>query len=231
MAVITISREFGSGGDEVASRLCEVLGYHSFGQAQIIAVAKETTYAKWNAIDYTEDNHEVQSFLDRLFRQTASPVQKIAWTGDPSIASRPERADVQEAAVLSLVKRAIKAALTADNMVIVGRGGQVLLKDAPGVIHVRIEAPAEVRAQNVIAEIKREQGNGRSEDELLKTAKDIITTRDKSSADYIQRYYQVNWADPKLYHMVLNLGKLSVEQAVQMIVMVVQNKKEAITKP
>ncbi len=151
MAVITISREFGSGGDQVAERLCELLGYQAFGKDLIAAVAEETNMSKLNIVDYSEDNHEVQNFLDRLFRRTASPVQHIAWSEDPSIATRPERADVQEAAVISLVKRAIKAAYKRGNMVIVGRGGQALLKDMPGVLHVRIISPLENRIQRVSA--------------------------------------------------------------------------------
>ncbi|RPJ50862.1 MAG: cytidylate kinase-like family protein [Chloroflexi bacterium] len=229
MAVITISREFASGGDEVASKLCDVLGYHSFGKAEILQVVQETTFSRVNAVDYSEDNHEIQTFIDRLMGQKATPVQKIAWTEDPSIATRPERADVHEAAVLSLVKRAVKASLPAGNIVIVGRGGQVLLKDAPGVIHVRIEAPFETRFQRVIDQLKQEQDTQPSEDEIRRKAGDLIANRDISSADYIQRYYNVDWADSRLYHMVLNLGRLTVEQAVQMIVMVVQSVEENTT--
>lgn len=227
MAVITISREFGSGGDRVAARLCEELGYHSFGKLQITQAVEETSMSKWNAVDYSEDNHEVQTFLDRLFRRTATSVQTIAWTEDPSIATRPERADVHELAVIGIVKRAIKAALRVDNMVIVGRGGQVLLKGAPGVLHVRLEAPLEQRVQQVMELLKGEQKLARIHGDLLRTANELIANRDIASADYIRRYYDVNWADPKLYHMVLNLGLVSVETAVRLIILAVK----AVEKP
>jgi cytidylate kinase len=218
MAVITLSREFGSGGDEVASRLCEILGYHSFGKLQIIQAAAESTLSKNNIIDYSEDNHEVQSFLNRLFGRTASPVQKIAWSENPSIATRPNQADVHDTAVLSLSKRAIQAAGRAGNMVIIGRGGQVLLKDTPGVLHVRIEAPVEMRIERVKLQLRKEPGASQSEEKLVRAASDIIANREMASADYIKRYFNVDWHDPRLYHMVLNLGKLNVEQAVQIIV-------------
>lgn len=224
MAVITISREYASGGDEVASRLCEVLGYRSFGKRQILDAARQTNLSQINAIDYTEDNHEVQNFLDRLLLgQTASPVQRIAWSENPSIAPRPDQADVKETEVIRLVQRAVQVALRDNNMVIVGRGGQVLLQDSPGVIHVRVEAPIELRFKNVIEQMRNEQGDTRPLEELRRSAGDLIANRDVASADYVKRYYQVDWADPQLYHMVLNLGKLSVEQAVQMIVALVQN--------
>ena len=221
MAVITISREFGSGGDEVAFRLAEVLRYRSFSKVEIIQAAEQTAMPKHIAIDYSEDNHEVQTFLDRLFGRTASPAQKIAWAEDPSIATRPERSDVDDAAVLSLVRRAIKSAVRADNFVIVGRGGQALLKDTPGVIHIRLIAPVEDRIQRVKAQLKEQDNNYQADVEVRRVAQDMIVNRDMASADYLKKFYDVNWDDPLLYHAVLNLGKISIEQAVQIIVTMV----------
>lgn len=218
MAVITISREFGSGGDEVAYRLCEVLGYRSFSKVEILQAAEETAMPKHIAIDYSEDTHEVQTFLDRLFGRTASPAQKLAWSQDPSIATRPERSDVDDVAVLSLVKRAIKGAVRADNMVIIGRGGQVLLKDTPGVLHIRIIAPIEDRIQKVKTQLKQERNDYQADIEIRRMAQDMIVTRDMASADYLKKFYDVDWDDSTLYHAVLNMGKLSVEQAVQIVV-------------
>jgi CMP/dCMP kinase len=216
MAVITLSREFASGGDEVASRLCEVLGYHSFGKQQIIQAATDTTLSKNNIIDYSEDNHEIQA-VKGLFGHTASSVQKIAWSENPSIAKSPEQADVHEAAVLGLTKRAILAAGRAGNMVIIGRGGQILLKNTPGVLHVRIEAPVEMRVAWVKQQLSKEQGASQTEEKISQTASDIIATREMASADYIKRYFNADWRDPRLYDMVLNMGKFNIEQAVKII--------------
>lgn len=224
MAVITISREYASGGDQVAARVCELLGYGSFGKGQIAQAAEDTNMSRSNIVDYTEDNHEIQRFLDRLLGRTATPVQNIAWSENPSIATRPERADVKETAVLSLVKRAVRAALKKGSMVIVGRGGQVLLKDTPGVLHVRIIAPLEQRIQRAAVE----SGSGPSNGERLRKASETIATRDMASADYIQRYYGVDWADPRLYHLVLNLGLLSEEQAAQIIAAAVKSTENTL---
>ena len=223
MSIITLSREFGSGGDEVANRLCQELGYQSFGKEQIIQAARETTLGKYNAIDYSEDNHEVLPFLDQLFRRSASTVQKIAWIENPSIARRPEHVDAHEAAVLSLTKRAIQASVKAGNFVIVGRGGQVLLQGIPGILHVRIEAPVDMRIERIKLQLKSKADASHSEEKVLQTASQIIADRDKASADYIKRYFNVDWHDPQLYHMVLNLGKLSVDQSVEIIVAAVQS--------
>ncbi len=53
-------------------------------------------------------------------------------------------------------------------------------------------------------------------------AQNLIEERDAASADYIKRFYEANWADPMLYHMVLNTGKLSLEQAANLIVQAVK---------
>ncbi len=222
MAVITISREYASGGDEVASQLCAVLGYRSFDKEQVQKAAEDTTYPRYMAIDYSEDQHEVQNFLERLIGQAASPAQKMAWAEDPSIADSPERAMVDQAAVLGLVRRAVKAACKAGNLVIVGRGGQMLLRGEPGVLHVRIEAPVGERIDRVMEQLRKERAGIQDELVLRREAADLVANRDFASADYIKRFYEVDWADPKLYHMLLNLGYLSVVQAVQAIVAVVQ---------
>jgi cytidylate kinase len=193
------------------------LGYHAFGKLQIIQAARESTLSKGNAIDYTEDNHEIQTFLDRLFKLSATPVQKIAWSENPTIATRAGQADVQDTAVISLVKRAIKAGVAAGNMVIIGRGGQVLLQDTPGVLHVRIEAPVNHRIEWVKGQLKKEGNSKQAEEALRRAALEIINHRDTASADYIKRYFNDDWHNPRLYHLVLNLGKLNVAQAVQII--------------
>ncbi len=130
---------------------------------------------------------------------------------------------MHDTAVLSLVKRAIQEAVRAGNMIIIGRGGQVILKDTPGVLHVRIEAPVEMRIEHVKQQLKKEPGASQSEGSLVRAASDIIANRDMASADYIKRYFNVDWHDPRLYHIVLNLGKLNVEQAVQIIVAAVHS--------
>ena len=59
-----------------------------------------------------------------------------------------------------------------------GRGGQVLLKDTPGVLHVRIEAPVEMRVERVKQQLKKDPGATDTEEKLQKAAADTITTRD-----------------------------------------------------
>ena len=80
-----------------------------------------------------------------------------------------------------------------------------------------------MRIERVKQQLKREPGSSQNDDRLGRTAAELIANRDKASADFIKHYYNVDWHDPQLYHMILNLGKLNVEQSAQIIVAAVRN--------
>ena len=71
MAVITISRQYGSEGDEIAANLCQILGYQSFNKQLMMKVAAEVGLTEGEVVDFTEDQHRVRSFLDRLLGNPA----------------------------------------------------------------------------------------------------------------------------------------------------------------
>jgi cytidylate kinase len=217
MTVITISRQYGSGGDIIAQEICKQLGYQYFDKQMIVDVADQVGIARRLAVDYSEDTHEVQTFLDRLFRNTATAAQMLAWAENPAIASSPERADLTDEAVIGLIKRAVRAAYKRGKVVIVGRGGQVLLKDQPGVLHLRIIAPLESRIQRVKALLKHDRQGTTADLQLRRKAQDLIEQRDAASADYLKRFYDVAWDNPLLYHAILNTGELSIEMGVQIV--------------
>lgn len=92
-------------------------------------------------------------------------------------------------------------------VVIAGRGGQVLLKDLPGVLHLRNIAPFEVRVRRFI-----EQSGG---DE--KQAARILRRNDRDSAGFIQSFFDVDWGNPSFYDLVINTQELPVDTAVKII--------------
>jgi cytidylate kinase len=221
MAVITISRQVGSGGDEIASRLCELLGYQQFDKRLIVQAAAETglseqEIAAWPA-DYSEENYKVRGFLDRLFNRAPAVGQVRVWRESPTGERVVEESTLSEEAVLSLVQNAVRSAHRAGRLVIVGRGGQILLKDYPDVLHVRIEAPLEERIQRVKDEMRASRQAFHADIELRRDAQDWVSERDAGSAGYIRHFYHADWADPLLYHLVINTGKLPIARAVELI--------------
>lgn len=208
MAVITISRQYGSGGDEIAARVCEFLGYRYFDKELMAQVAVEEELIEGGMVDFSEDNYQVRSFLERLFGISRKIGQVApALEGTAAGVIPPEVARLNEVQSISLVQGTIQAAYKHDNMVVVGRGGQALLRDKPNVLHVRIIAPLDSRIQRL-----HERANfsfGGAQDAALK--------RDRASAEYLKRFYDIDWADPILYDVVVNSGKLGIEGTVQLI--------------
>lgn len=218
MTVITISRQFGSGGDEIASQVSKMLGYKQFDKHLITLAAQEAGISEQEVIDYSEENHKIRSFLDRLFDRSRPVVRTRIWKEDSTGTRTTEEIHLTEDSAVALVKKAVRSAYEAGNLVIVGRGGQMILKDESDVLHVRIEAPLEMRIQRVKNDMKHSRKEYNAHIDIRREAQDLIIEKDNKSRDYIERFYQANWDDPLLYHIVLNTGRLSIDQAAQMIV-------------
>ena len=222
MAVITISRQIGSGGDEIVDRLCQALGYQQFDKRLIVQAAAESGLSEQEASavrfdDFSDDNRKVTSFLDRLFNRNVVVFQGRVWkdpvTGGPAF----EEVRLSEEAVIALVEHAIRTAHRQGNFIIIGRAGQLILKNMPDVVHIRIEAPMEDRVQKVKEQLRKERQAFNANIDVRREAQDWINGRDEASADYLRRFYDTKWDNPLLYHLVINTGKVSVDQAVEII--------------
>jgi CMP/dCMP kinase len=207
MAVITISRQFGCGGDEVADLAARQLGFRLFDKDLIAQAAREEGIADEEGIEYSEDSFKLKGFLDRLFGRERPVGTYRVWTEDKLGVRRSEQLPLTEEHALFLVQKAIRAACQAGNVIVVGRGGQALLRECPEVLHVRLQAPMEFRIQWTKAHHKLER----------RPAQDLILAHDEASASYIRHVYAEDWADPDQYHLVLNLGLLEPDTAARLI--------------
>lgn len=108
----------------------------------------------------------------------------------------------------------IQAAYEWDNVVIVGWGGQAILRDKPGVLHVRLQAPLGDR----IIRVRYQEATGLAPELQQRAAQDIVTDRDRAAAEYLRRVHDIDWADPFLYHLVLDTKKWGTEPAVRLII-------------
>ena len=214
MTVITMSRQFGSYGDDIAKKVCEILDYRYFDKALMLQAATAAGLSEQEIVDYSEDNYKVRNFLNRLFGGPQTVAQVSVWKEDQQGNRFHETLDLSEASALALIQRAIEYAHEIGNVVIVGRGGQALLQDLADVLHVRIEAPLENRLERVRGQVPPDEGRL----DQRRSAQDLIQEKDAASADYLQHYYNVRWDDLNLYHIVINTGKMSVEQAADLIV-------------
>lgn len=207
MAVITISRQFGSGGDEIAAQVAERLGYRVFDKTLMAQAAADMELAEGAFVDFSEDTYKMQGFLDRLLNPSAV-AQVKTWVTNERGVKVPGVINLDEAHSTVLASATINLAYQRDNMVIVGRGGQVILKDRPDVLHVRIVAPLNDRVQRLHDRANMSYGG----------AKDAALNHDITSADYLKRFYDIDWANPLHYGLVLNTGHLGIDLACTLIV-------------
>lgn len=211
MAVITISRQYGSGGDEIARQLCELLAYGYFDKLLLNYTAAKVGLSASEIVDFSENNYNVRSLIDHLIVGWRSPhtiAQTEIWQkelfGEPTLAL----SSLNEMQSQALVEYALQAAYRHDNMVIVGRGGQIVLKDQPDVLHVRIQAPMAIRIERLQARQQISAGLAQSR----------LSEYDRASAGYLKHFYEVDWSDPLLYHLMINTGHLEFEAAARLII-------------
>lgn len=207
MAVITISRQVGSEGDRIARGVCELLGYRYLDKALMAQVAQEQGISEEEAIDFSEDSYHVRSVVDTLLRRPPSPSGASTWNR----ATRGEEARlarvVDQEMAAALVSATVRALWRYGQIVVVGRGGQAILRDAPGVLHVRIVARLEDRVRRLMESAALDR----------KAALGLIDERDRATTQYLRRFHDVAWSDPTLYHLVVNSSLLDVEPAAEVI--------------
>ncbi|GIL12995.1 MAG: cytidylate kinase [Chloroflexota bacterium] len=207
MSAITMSRQYGSGGNVIAVRVSEILGYRILDRQLIMQAAAEAGLPEQGFVDISEQEFKVKGFRDHLVELIFGPLAgsksaapKLSWGG--------LEAQMDADWFVELVNSTMLSAYQQGGVIIIGRGGQVILKDKPGVLHVRIEAPIEKRIQWV------QQAEGVNEI----TARQRIDEHDQASARYLRQNFKVQWDDPLLYHLVINTDKWDMESAAQIIV-------------
>jgi cytidylate kinase len=209
MAVITVSKQLGAAGTEIAERVCEWLKLQYFDKRAIIEVAEEVGLSADGVVDFSEERYEVKTFLARLLRTGPRPVKTVSVRRrDASGRVTLSEETIDEVQYVSLIQSAIRAAYAKGDMVIVGRGGQAVLQDKPGVVHVRVIAPIGTRI-------------GRLQEQYqisVEEAQQRILRQDRATGEYLGRFFGIQCDDPALYHLIVNTGKLDVEAAAQLII-------------
>ncbi len=179
MSVITISKQLGSLGTEIAQAVANRLGYQYVDKERI---EKSLTGYGVPAITIEKLDEKKPPFWDFYQLQRRRFLHSL------------------EAVIYEFARNG--------NVVIVGRGGQVLLKDLPGVFNVRIMAPWDVRLERILP---LEGGDEKKATRLLHRS-------DHDSAGFLRTFFDVNWESQDLYDLIINTAKLSVESGTNVII-------------
>jgi len=201
--VITISRQFGSGGAEIGRIVAEQSGLLYVDQEIIGEVAKRLGINEEQAARQDEQVvGEVGHILEAL--RSSSPFN-LRYNHVFKPTALPTQA--QEVAYLRLTQRVLLELATKGDVVIIGRGSQFLLRGAARTLHIYIFAPLDFRIVQVMNLYNLNRNS----------AKELIERRDYEHNAYLGRYYGGNQHQPYLYHLLINTGLFTYELAANLI--------------
>ena len=181
--VITISREHGSGGAEIARRMAERLDWKLVDDPLVEEIARRAKVPSDVARRYDEC---VNPWFHRL-------VQAVWRGGFEGSATRVEAGAFDADQMMRLWTEVIREAAEIGHAIIVGRGAQCILRGRRDAFHVSVHAPLAWRAENL-----RKVLGVKSEPET------VAEETDRRRAAFIHRYFGENWKDFRLYHLMID---------------------------
>ena len=197
MAVVTIARLTGSGGDVIAARVAEGLKYDLVDSALLAKIAEHAGVRLEQVMGL--DERSESRMVKWLLKIFTLKVKKIIHEEEPHL--KPE-------GYIEYLTHVIHGMAEKGKIVIVGRGGQFILREKGNAFHVLVIADQSTRLNwlKQVYEI--------SEEEAL----DRIKRSDAMKRNFSQRHFRKDWNDPLLYHVVVNTSRLPVEEASEMII-------------
>lgn len=231
MAVITMSRQRGSMGSYIALEVARKLDLRYLDREIIESVAREAGVSP-ESVESIEQRATQWTLLKRLLgaRQTLptvasasvreqeayeervkalmhseglgreAAVARLESSGGPEYAPRSD--------YLNLVTNIILEEAAHGQAMIVGRGGQMILRGRQGVLHVQVIAKFETRVYNVI---QREGVKWREAAHRVRLA-------DEQRAGYMRRFYNIDWLESSLYDLVINTDQIPCDIAVDLVI-------------
>ena len=196
MSIVTISHEMGAGGPEIGQQVAERLGYRYVDQELISDAAH-----RYGLLE------EKLSHLDE---------------SKPSLF---ERFDVETRRYITVIQTALFEFAEQDRVVLMGRGGQWLLRGISHHLRVRVTAPFEYRVKCLGAKLSGPVAEKTSP----RTVAEMIRRDDTERAGRMRYLYDVNLSDPALYDLIINTEKLSVASAGDLIVALLSRPELATT--
>jgi len=196
MAVITISKAFGTESEKVASQAAQRLGYEYIGDHLIAEIAKKLHVSESEAEMFRKTSQSrILRFVDHY---TCSLVQKVV---------DREHGCLDDKNYYETTKKLVQNVYEAGNAIILGWGGQCILRGKPNTLHVRLTKDEEIKIKEVMQNRNLEH----------KAAKAFIEREEGDLKAYIKHYFNEDWNAAHLYDLIIDMGKTPVEKAVDLI--------------
>ena len=197
MAVITISRQYGAGGKTLGKMIADELGYE-FADSEIIARVAEMANVSTHWVETVENEAggKLSRFISRMVSKPL--VNRIL---------KDERGYIDEKIYLDYLVLIIAQIADEGDVVILGRGSQYILNDHPDAFHILMIDEFENRVRFMKEHYNLPDGQARR----------VVRGEDKRRKALFQKLGKTDYDDPYLYHMVINMSKISLDEAQKML--------------
>src|SRR5579864_367714 len=181
--VMTIEREYGSGGADIAKRVADRLGFKLWDQLLTNEIAR-LMECDCRVVEEREEKN------DPLYYRLLKSFMRGSHEGS---LNAPRLKMVDSDCIREATEGVVKEAADGGNCVIVGRGSAYYLQSRPDTFHIFVYAPFEDK-------VRRLQARGKSEDE----ARHLAETVDRDRRAFIEKYFSVEWPDRHRFHLMVN---------------------------
>ena len=194
--IVTVEREYGCGGSEIAQRLAERLGWKLWDHQLTEEIARLANCSK-AVVEQREER------TDPLYYRLFKSFLRGSYEGSIN-AHKLNLVDSEN--IMKMTERVVQHAASKGDSVIVGRGSQLFLKDRPDTFRVFLYAPRENKVRRLVS-------RGKS----VNDAQELVDTVDRERAGFIEKYFHHEWPDRAVYHVMINTA-VGDETVVQTIV-------------
>jgi cytidylate kinase len=199
--IVTISRQMGAGGSELARRVAEALGWRVVDNELVDRVAARCGLAPE---EVAEREEQAPGFLERLIRMASRAAPELT----PAPAEPAPGPEAEDAMLVRATEAAVAELADEGRVVLVGRAAPAVLGSDRDALHVKVVAPLADR----VAAIATRRG-ARPQD-----VESEVRRSDDNRRRYHRQFYDRDWDDAAQYHLVLNTAALGPDAAVAVIV-------------
>ncbi len=181
--VLTIEREYGCGGGDIARKVADRLGWTLWDQALTTEIARLSNCHR-SEVEAREER------VDPVYYRLLKSILRGSFEGSLNV----HRLNLLDAdSILHHTERLVQKAAAAGNCVIVGRGSQHFLRDRSDTMRVFLYAPRSEKIRRLVA-------SGVSEAEV----EQLVDTVDTDRAAFVAKYFHLEWPNRLLYHAMFN---------------------------
>ena len=221
MAIVTLSGQIGTNAREVGRLAAERLGIDYVDQEILVEAARDLGVPMESIVTHDERTeglgerlaHMLRHFLERSAAAGAADPMLGGAGGLDVMLSRSyaeaaaDDEEVSDDEYIQALANIVQDIADHDNVLIIGRGSQVVLRDHPNATHVLLVGPKELRVANFA------QREGISTEDAEKA----LQNQEKARVSFHEKFFKINVNDPSHYRLTLNVGRLTQEQLASLI--------------